>query len=59
MIHKKGRKNSDDEPKTRITLEEYNQWIQNFEETLILHTWVYLENHPKFAFKGEKKQHCM
>ena len=54
VIHKKGRKNSDDEPKTRITLEEYNQWIQIFEETLILHTWVYLENHPKFAFKGGK-----
>ena len=52
VIHKKGRKDSDDEPKTKITLEEYNQWIVIFEETLMLHSWVYHDNHPKYAFKG-------
>ena len=25
-----------------------------FEETLILHSWIYLENHLKYAFKGSK-----
>ena len=54
VIHKKGRKDSDDSPRTMITLEEYNQWITVFEETLILHSWVYLDSHPKYAFKGGK-----
>lgn len=52
IIHKKGRKDNENEVRTRITLEEYNQWIHIFEETLILHSWVYLKDHPKAAFKG-------
>ena len=54
IIHKKGRKVSDEEESTRITLEEYNQWVFIFEDTLIMHSWVYLDSHPKYAFKGGK-----
>ena len=54
VIHKMGRRDSKDVESTRISLEEYNQWILIFEETLILHSWVYHENHPKYAFKGGK-----
>ena len=45
---------SEEEESTRITLKEYNQWIFIFEDTLIMHCWVYLESHPKYAFKGGK-----
>ena len=54
VIHKKGRKENEDKESTRISLEEYNKWIMIFEETLILHSWIYLEKHPKYAFKGGK-----
>ena len=54
IIHKKGRKESLDESRTRITFEEYNQWIFIFEETLLLHSWVYLDKHKKLFFKGGK-----
>ena len=38
VIHKKGRKGNEDKESTRISLEEYNNWIMIFEETLILHS---------------------
>ena len=55
VIHKKGRKQTIDEPSTRITIDEYNQWIFIFEETLILHSWVYLDKHRKSFFNGGKE----
>ena len=35
-----------------LYVQEYNGWIKIFEETLILHSWIYLDNHPKVAFNG-------
>ena len=55
VIHSKGRKENKDIPSTRITIDEYNQWISIFESTLILHSWVYLDTHPKVFFNGGKK----
>ena len=54
IINKKGRKESKEQERTKITLNEYNGWVLIFEETLILHSWVYLDTHPKNAFKGGK-----
>ena len=54
VVNSKGRKESDEFSSTRISLLEYNQWIDIFEETLILHSWVYLDQHPKIFFKGGK-----
>ena len=54
VVNRKGRKDNEYDVRTRITFQEYNQWIQIFEETLILHTWVYLDKHPKSIFKGGK-----
>ena len=52
VVGQKGRKLDKNTPATRITLEEYNKWINVFEETLIFHSWVYMDDHPKAFFKG-------
>ena len=54
IVGKKGRKENIDTPASTITLSEYNEWILIFEETLILHCWIYLDKHPKSVFKGGK-----
>ena len=54
LVGKKGRKENKDTPASKITLSEYNEWILIFEETLILHCWIYLDKHPKSVFKGGK-----
>ena len=38
-----------------ISQNEYNGWIQIFEETLILTSWVYHDSHPKAVFNGGRK----
>ena len=35
-----------------ITKEEYNKWVNVFEETLLLTSWIYNAQHPKIFFKG-------
>ena len=50
-----GRKQCENTQRTKITLSEYNGWIMIFEETLILHSWVYHDKHPKAFFKGGRK----
>ncbi len=55
VVHKMGRKENEEEETTRISLDEYNDWILIFEETLILHSWIYLDSHPKNAFNGGSK----
>ena len=54
IINRYGRKFDKDSERTKITLSEYNDWINVFEETLILHSWVYIDKHPKVFFKGGK-----
>ena len=55
IVNKKGRKQDTEcDERTPITLNEYKAWIQIFEETLILHSWVYADEHPKEFFKGGK-----
>ena len=54
VVNMKGRKETVDVERTRITIDEYNQWIFIFEETLILHSWIYLDSHPKVFFIGGK-----
>ena len=55
VVNKLGRHVDEDPPRTKITLNEYNNWIMIFEETLILHSWIYHDKHPKIYFKGGRK----
>ena len=55
VVNKLGRKVDDESPRTKITLNEYNNWIIVFEETLILHSWIYHDKHPKIFFNGGRK----
>ena len=57
IVGKKGRRSIDSNtqnigPATIITKEEYNQWIDIFEDTLCLVTWAYYTKHPKVVFNG-------
>ena len=45
IINKLGRKQDESVQRTKITLNEYNGWIMIFEETLILHSWIYHDKH--------------
>ena len=38
-----------------ITQKEYNNWIDIFEQTLLLSSWIYCDSHPKVFFKGGRK----
>lgn len=51
----KGRKPNQETPATIITQDEYNKWILVFEDLLILHSWIYLDQHPKVFFNGGSK----
>ena len=35
-----------------ITMEEYNKWVNVFEETLLLTSWIYNAQHSKIFFNG-------
>ena len=39
-------------PTSIISRNEYNKWVNIFEETLLLTSWIYLDRHPKIFFKG-------
>ena len=39
-------------PGTIISKEEYNSWIDIFEDTICLVSWAYYTKHPKVIFKG-------
>ena len=41
-----------DDVSTVIDEEEYNNWVDVFEQTLLLTSWVYLTEHPKIFLKG-------
>ena len=38
-----------------ISQREYNNWIEIFEQTLLLSSWIYREEHPKVFFQGGRK----
>ena len=38
-----------------MSRKEYNDWVNIFEETLLLTSWIYLERHKKSFFKGGRK----
>ena len=42
----------DNDNTTEIDREEYNTWVNVFEETLLLTSWIYLAEHPKVFFRG-------
>ena len=53
VIGSSGRIYTEDGPSTSIiTRNEYNRWVNIFEETLLLTSWIYLDRHPKVFFKG-------
>ena len=52
IVGKLGRKEDINFSSSIITHSEYNQWINVFEEILILCAWVYFDKHPKVFFKG-------
>ena len=57
IVGKKGRRCVDPNTQTMsagitITKEEYNQWIDIFEDTLCLVVWAYHTKHPKVVFNG-------
>ena len=43
------------ESNEKMTLNEYKNWVQVFEETLLLFAWIYLEKHPKQFFIGGRR----
>ena len=55
IIGQPGRRSEDNRSSEKITKEEYNRWVNVFEDTLILTSWVYHTNHPKAVFKGGRK----
>ena len=55
VIGSKGRVSSvdqDNEETSIIDSHEYNAWVNVFEETLLLTSWIYLTAHPKIFFNG-------
>ena len=55
VVGKKGRKVDKETKATEISQSEYNKWIMIFEEVLIIHAWINLEEHPKVFFNGGSK----
>ena len=55
IVNRVGRKQDENSQRTKITLSEYNGWIMIFEETLILHSWVYHDKHHKSFFKAGRE----
>ena len=55
IVGKPGRRSEDNTHSETISKEEYNKWVNVFEDTLILTSWVYYTNHPKAVFNGGRK----
>ena len=49
--------NDDDNDDTPLVIskDEYNSWVNVFEQTLLLTSWIYAPEHPKVFFKGGRK----
>ena len=55
IVGSNGRVQTADEDSNETTIidaDEYNTWVNVFEETLLLTSWVYLASHPRIFFNG-------